>query len=135
MAWPPVLGERRLPGPAPAGGSRPAGQFLGAGRGAQTPRLCPDRQGRGRPGRAADAVAGVRAGHAVRARLAGPDGCGVVSMNRPVRAGDPIEQYLTELRRGLRRTPGEVEAILAEAEDHLRETVAAGIRRYPGSSR
>jgi hypothetical protein len=48
-------------------------------------------------------------------------------MNRPVRPGDPIEQYLNELRRGLRSTPGEAEAILAEAEDHLRETVAAGI--------
>jgi hypothetical protein len=48
-------------------------------------------------------------------------------MNRPVRPGDPIEQYLNELRRGLRSTRGEAEAILAEAEDHLRETVAAGI--------
>jgi hypothetical protein len=47
-------------------------------------------------------------------------------MNRPVRPGDPIEQYLAELRRGLRSTPGEAEAILAEAEDHLRETAAAG---------
>ena len=47
-------------------------------------------------------------------------------MNRPVRPGDPIEQYLNELRRGLRSTPGETEAILAEAEDHLRETAAAG---------
>jgi hypothetical protein len=48
-------------------------------------------------------------------------------MSRPVRPGDLIEQYLDELRRGLRAVPGEAEAILAEAEDHLRETAAAGV--------
>ena len=35
--------------------------------------------------------------------------------------------YLDELRRGLRVLPGEAELILAEAEDHLRETAAAGL--------
>jgi hypothetical protein len=41
--------------------------------------------------------------------------------------GDLIEQYLSRLRADL-RTPAERTAqILAEAEDHLRESVAAGI--------
>jgi hypothetical protein len=40
---------------------------------------------------------------------------------------DLIEAYLDELRRGLRVRPGEAELILAEAEDHLRETAAAGL--------
>jgi hypothetical protein len=40
---------------------------------------------------------------------------------------DLIEEYLGQLRRGLRVPRGEAELILAEAEDHLRETAAAGI--------
>ena len=40
---------------------------------------------------------------------------------------DLIADYLEQLRRGLRIAPGQAEAILAEAEDHLRETAAAGI--------
>ena len=40
---------------------------------------------------------------------------------------DPITEYLDQLRAGLRVKPGEAELILAEAEDHLRETVAAGL--------
>jgi len=40
---------------------------------------------------------------------------------------DLIAIYLDELRRGLRVRPGEAELILAEAEDHLRETEAAGL--------
>lgn len=46
-------------------------------------------------------------------------------MNRPEPPRDLIGQYLDELRRGLRAVPGEAEAILAEAEGHLRETAAA----------
>ena len=41
--------------------------------------------------------------------------------------GDPIEEYLDQLRAGLRAAPHEAELILAEAEDHLRETAAAGL--------
>jgi hypothetical protein len=41
--------------------------------------------------------------------------------------GDPIAEYLDKLRAGLRVGPGEAELILAEAEDHLRETAAAGL--------
>src|SRR5271155_1043713 len=60
---------------------------------------------------------------------------GVVVMNRPSRGRDPIEEYLVQLRAGLRTGlraglctgPGEAELILAEAEDHLRETAAAGL--------
>ncbi len=48
-------------------------------------------------------------------------------MNRPGVPRDLIGEYLDELRRGLRALPGEAEVILAEAEDHLRETAAAGI--------
>jgi hypothetical protein len=48
-------------------------------------------------------------------------------MNRHEPPGDLIGRYLDELRRGLRAVPGEADAILAEAEDHLRETAAAGI--------
>jgi len=40
---------------------------------------------------------------------------------------DLIEEYLDRLRRGLRVRAGEAELILAEAEDHLRETEAAGL--------
>lgn len=40
-------------------------------------------------------------------------------------AGDPIQRYLTLLRAGL--PARDTERILTEAEDHLRETVAAGI--------
>jgi hypothetical protein len=48
-------------------------------------------------------------------------------MTRDEAPRDLIEEYLDELRRGLRALPGEAEVILAEAEDHLRETAAAGI--------
>lgn len=41
--------------------------------------------------------------------------------------GDPIDQYLARLRAGLRTPPELAGQILAEAEDHLREHVAAGI--------
>ena len=40
---------------------------------------------------------------------------------------DLIGEYLTELCTGLRVPPDEAELILAEAEDHLRETAAAGL--------
>jgi hypothetical protein len=40
---------------------------------------------------------------------------------------DPIGEYLAQLRASLRVAPAEAELILAEAEDHLRETAAAGI--------
>jgi hypothetical protein len=40
---------------------------------------------------------------------------------------DPIGQYLAQLRAGLRLAPQEAELVLAEAEDHLRETVASGL--------
>jgi hypothetical protein len=40
---------------------------------------------------------------------------------------DPIAEYLDQLRAGLRVPPTEAELILAEAEDHLRESEAAGI--------
>lgn len=39
---------------------------------------------------------------------------------------DPIQEYLDQLRAGLRVAPHQAELILAEAEDHLRETAAAG---------
>ena len=41
-------------------------------------------------------------------------------------APDLIDRYLAELCAGLRVSAGEAELILAEAEDHLRETAAAG---------
>lgn len=41
--------------------------------------------------------------------------------------GCPIEEYLAGLRASLRVAPGEAELIVAEAEDHLRETAAAGV--------
>jgi hypothetical protein len=40
---------------------------------------------------------------------------------------DPIGQYLGQLRAGLRVAPREAELILAEAEDHIRETAASGL--------
>jgi hypothetical protein len=40
---------------------------------------------------------------------------------------DPIGEYLAALRASLRVRPGEAELIVAEAEDHLRETAAAGL--------
>ena len=60
---------------------------------------------------------------------------GVVIMNRASRGRDPIGEYLDQLRAGLRTGlraglctgPQEAELILAEAEDHLRETAAAGL--------
>ncbi|HTX27739.1 MAG TPA: hypothetical protein VME19_12055 [Streptosporangiaceae bacterium] len=42
-------------------------------------------------------------------------------------SGDPIGEYLDQLRAGLRVSPDEAELIVAEAEDHLRETAAAGL--------
>jgi hypothetical protein len=48
-------------------------------------------------------------------------------MSRRGAPRDLIDAYLDELRRGLRVLPGEAELILAEAEDHLRETAAAGL--------
>jgi HAAS domain-containing protein len=39
---------------------------------------------------------------------------------------DPIEAYLHQLRASLRVGPAEAELIVAEAEDHLRETTVAG---------
>jgi hypothetical protein len=41
--------------------------------------------------------------------------------------GDPIEEYLARLRAQLRTSAERTAQILAEAEDHLRESVAAGI--------
>ena len=38
-----------------------------------------------------------------------------------------VEEYLRQLRAGLRTGPVETSRILAEAEDHLREGVAAGL--------
>jgi hypothetical protein len=40
----------------------------------------------------------------------------------------PVDEYLGQLRAGLRTRPDETTRILAEAEDHLRESVAAGVR-------
>jgi hypothetical protein len=40
---------------------------------------------------------------------------------------DPIAAYLSQLHAGLKIAPAEVELIMTEAEDHLRETTAAGI--------
>ena len=40
---------------------------------------------------------------------------------------DLIEEYLTQLRAGLLTSPRQARLILAEAEDHLRESVAAGL--------
>jgi hypothetical protein len=40
----------------------------------------------------------------------------------------PVESYLNQLRAGLRTRPAETSRIIAEAEDHLRESVAAGLR-------
>jgi hypothetical protein len=42
-------------------------------------------------------------------------------------APDLIDGYLAELAAGLRIPAAEAELILAEAEDHLRETAAAGL--------
>jgi len=39
----------------------------------------------------------------------------------------PVEEYLRQLRASLRTRPEETSRILAEAEDHLREAVAAGL--------
>ena len=40
----------------------------------------------------------------------------------------PVEEYLSQLRASLRTRPEQTSEILAEAEDHLRESVAAGLR-------
>jgi hypothetical protein len=40
----------------------------------------------------------------------------------------PADEYLGQLRASLRTRPAETSRILAEAEDHLRESVAAGLR-------
>ena len=39
----------------------------------------------------------------------------------------PVEEYLRQLRASLRTRPEETSRILAEAEDHLSESVAAGL--------
>jgi hypothetical protein len=52
---------------------------------------------------------------------------GVVVMSRASHERDPIGEYLDQLRAGLRTGLQEAELILAEAEDHLRETAAAGL--------
>jgi hypothetical protein len=39
----------------------------------------------------------------------------------------PVEEYLRQLRASLRTRPEETSRILAEAEDHLRESVAAAL--------
>jgi len=57
-------------------------------------------------------MAALRRGHA--------GGGGVVGMT------GPVEDYLRQLRASLRTRPEETIRILAEAEDHLRESVAAG---------
>ena len=57
-------------------------------------------------------MAAVRRGHA--------GSCGVVGMT------GLVEEYLRQLRASLRTRPEETSRILAEAEDHLRESVAAG---------
>lgn len=43
-----------------------------------------------------------------------------------VGVSDPIEEYLAQLRASLRTPPERTAEILAEAEDHLRESAAAG---------
>jgi len=40
----------------------------------------------------------------------------------------PTDEYLSQLRASLRTRPAETSRILAEAEDHLRESAAAGLR-------
>jgi hypothetical protein len=40
----------------------------------------------------------------------------------------PVEEYLSQLRASLRTRPAQTSQILAEAEDHLRSSVAAGLR-------
>ena len=40
---------------------------------------------------------------------------------------DPVEEYLDQLYASLRTTPREARRIIAEAEDHLRESVEAGL--------
>ena len=59
------------------------------------------------------------------AACSGPGRAGVVGMT--VTAPDLIAGYLAELRAGLWVPAAEAELILAEAEDHLRETAAAGL--------
>jgi len=58
-------------------------------------------------------------------RRPGPGRAGVASMSGA--APDLIAGYLEELRAGLRVPTAEAELIAAEAEDHLRETAAAGM--------
>jgi len=48
-------------------------------------------------------------------------------MSRASHERDPIGEYLNQLRAGLRTGLQEAELIVAEAEDHLRETAAAGL--------
>ena len=43
-------------------------------------------------------------------------------------SGDPIDEYLAALRAGLRTPPARTAEILAEAEDHLRESAAAALQ-------
>src|SRR5277367_3749424 len=42
-------------------------------------------------------------------------------------ARDLIGEYLSDLRAGLELAPDEAELVVAEAEDHLRETAACGL--------
>ena len=51
----------------------------------------------------------------------------MVVVNRASHGGDPIGEYLDQLRAALRTGPQQAELIVAEAEDHLRETAAAGL--------
>ncbi len=52
---------------------------------------------------------------------------GMSTEGRDPLPGDLIGEYLDRLRAGLRVAPEEAELIVAEAEDHLRETAAAGM--------
>ena len=91
-----------------------------------------DQRGR-RAGRPADRVAQVRRRGARGARLGGPGRLAAGHGPGPGRAGvvgmiaagtDLIAGYLAELRAGLWVPAAEAELIVAEAEDHLRETAA-----------
>ena len=86
--------------------SRPSG--VSRRRGTRGARL-------GGPGRTAAAVGPARPSRGGRHERGGPH------------RGDLIAGYLAELRAGLWVPAAEAELIVAEAEDHLRETAAAGL--------